>query len=122
VDKAAKPEPLRTLRQAHEALARSRPHLKAPLREWIAYYQRSAALYTEIAEIDRGHHHEALHMAEQAQESVKEIEEQIPPATARTCVIMRSDGVVVSRCECGRRDREAWAAQGVDAGARGVGA
>jgi hypothetical protein len=64
--------------QAREALARNRPRLKAPLEEWLAYYQRSAALYTEIAEIDRGHHHEALHMAEQAQDSAKEIEEQIP--------------------------------------------
>jgi hypothetical protein len=78
VDKAAKPGAPRTLRQAHEALARSRPLLKAPLREWLAYYQRSAALYAEIAEIDRGHHHEALHMAEQAQDSAKKIEAQIP--------------------------------------------
>jgi len=77
-DKAAKPEPPRTLRQAHEALTRSRPRLKAPLEEGLTYYQRSAALYTEIAEIDRGHHHEALHMAEQAQNSAKEIESQIP--------------------------------------------
>jgi hypothetical protein len=75
VDKATKP---RTLRQAHEALARSRPLLKAPLGEWLAYYQRSAALYAEIAEIDRGHHHEALHMVEQAQNSAKKIEAQIP--------------------------------------------
>jgi len=77
-DKAAKPGPPRTLRQAHEALARSRPRLKAPLGEWLAYYQRSAALYAEIVEIDRGHHHEALHMAEQAQNSAKEIAAQIP--------------------------------------------
>jgi hypothetical protein len=28
--------------------------------------------------IDRGHHHEALHMAEQAQDNAKEIEVQIP--------------------------------------------
>jgi hypothetical protein len=77
-NKAAKPESPRTLRQAHQALARSRPLLKAPLGEWLAYYQRSAALYAEIAEIDRGHHHEALHMAEQAQNSAKEIEAQIP--------------------------------------------
>jgi hypothetical protein len=77
-DKAAKPGPPRTLRQAHEALARSQPLLKAPLGEWLAYYQRSAALYAEIAEIDRGHHHEALHMAEQARDSAKEIAAQIP--------------------------------------------
>ena len=55
-----------------------RPGRKAPLGEWLAYYQRSAALYAEIAEIDRGHHHEALYMAEQARDSLNEIEAQIP--------------------------------------------
>jgi hypothetical protein len=77
-DEAAEPGSPRMLRQAHQQLARSRPRLQAPLGEWLAYYQRSAALYAEIAEIDRGHHHEALHMAEQAQNSAKEIAAQIP--------------------------------------------
>jgi hypothetical protein len=77
-DKAAKPGSPRTLRQVHEELACSRPCLQASLGEWLGYYQRAAALYAEIAEIDRGHHHEALYMAEQAQDSVKEIEAQIP--------------------------------------------
>ena len=31
--------------------------------EWLAYYQRSAGWYAEIAEIDRGHYHEALYIA-----------------------------------------------------------
>ena len=77
-DEAAKPGSPRTLRQAHEELVRSRPRLQAPLGEWLVYYQRAAALYAEIAEIDRGHHHEALYMAEQARDSVAEIEAQIP--------------------------------------------
>ena len=77
-NEAAKPEPPRTLREAHVALTRIQPRLKAPLAEWLAYYQRAAALYAEIAEIDRGHHHEALYMAEQARDSVAEIEAQIP--------------------------------------------
>jgi hypothetical protein len=77
-NEAAEPGSPRTLRQAHEELAGSRPRLQAPLGEWLGYYQRAAALYAEIAEIDRGHHHEALYMAEQAQDSVKEIEAQIP--------------------------------------------
>jgi hypothetical protein len=34
------------------------------LEQWQAYYHRSAVLYAEIAEIDRGHHHEALCWAE----------------------------------------------------------
>jgi hypothetical protein len=51
------PEPVipRTLVKAHEMLARIRPGRQAPLAQWLAYYQKSAALYAEIAEIDRGH-------------------------------------------------------------------
>jgi hypothetical protein len=54
----------RTLAEVHELLAGIRPRQKAPLAEWLAYYQRSVAVYAEVAEIDRGHHHEALFMAE----------------------------------------------------------
>ncbi|MGH3670275.1 MAG: AMED_5909 family protein [Pseudonocardiaceae bacterium] len=75
------PSPLestpRTLAEAHEALAPLRPRQKAPLTEWLAYYQRSAAVYAEVAEIDRGHHHEALFMAERERQSMKEIKAQI---------------------------------------------
>lgn len=83
-DKAAKPgPPPRTLVEAHAAVAHIRPDREAPLEEWRAYYRRSAALYAEIAEIDRGHHHEALCMAEQAQNSAREIEAQIPGGEGR---------------------------------------
>lgn len=51
----------RTLVQAHDYLVRIRPERGADRLEWLTYYQRSAALYAEIAEIDRGHHHEALY-------------------------------------------------------------
>jgi len=50
--------------QTHEALVRIRPGRDAPLVQWQAYYHRSAVLYAQIAEIDRGHHHEALYWAE----------------------------------------------------------
>jgi regulator of PEP synthase PpsR (kinase-PPPase family) len=66
-----------TLAEAHEELARIRPGRQAPLAEWLSYYQRSAALYAEIAEIDRGHHHEALSMVERERNSAKEIAAQI---------------------------------------------
>jgi hypothetical protein len=36
-----------------------------------------SALYAEIAEIDRGHHHEALFMAEQQRHRAKEIKTEI---------------------------------------------
>ena len=76
-DKAGEPGPPETLWQVHEVLGRERPLLSAPLGEWLTYHQRAVALYAEIAEIDRGHHHEALYMAEQAHDSIKEIEAHI---------------------------------------------
>ena len=54
----------RTLMEAHQALVCIRPGRDAPLEAWQVYYHRSAVLYAEIAEIDRGHHHEALYWAE----------------------------------------------------------
>ena len=77
VDKTAKPGPPRTLMQAHDALVRIRPKRDAPQAAWLAYYQRSVALYAELAEIDRGHHHECPYWAEREQEKAKEIAAQI---------------------------------------------
>ena len=71
------PQPPRTLTAAHNLLARIRPKSTASLEQWLAYYQRSSALYAEIAEIDRGHHHEALYWAERERESANEIKAQI---------------------------------------------
>jgi hypothetical protein len=63
--------------QAHNALVAIRPKSTAPLAAWKAYYERSVALYREIAEIDRGHHHEALYWAEREQHSADEIAARI---------------------------------------------
>lgn len=77
MDRTTKPVTPQTLVEAHEMLARIRPGRQAPLAEWLAYYQRSAALYVEIAEIDRGHHHESLYWADHDRERAKEIKAQI---------------------------------------------
>lgn len=74
---ARQPEPPRTLIQAHEALVRIRPKGNAPLAAWKSYYERSVALYREIAEIDRGHHHEALYWADREQKKATEITARI---------------------------------------------
>jgi hypothetical protein len=74
--------PPRSLAEAHEVVARIRPRQKAPLSEWLAFHQRSAALYAEVAEIDRGHHHEALFMAEREHQRVKEIKTEIASSAA----------------------------------------
>ena len=77
MDKATEPVVPRTLVEVHEVLARVRPGRQAPLAEWLAYYQRSSALYADIAEIDRGHHHESLYWADHERERVEEIKAQI---------------------------------------------
>jgi hypothetical protein len=77
MDKPTEPVMPRTLVEAHEALARVRPSRQAPLAQWLAYYQRSAALYAEVAEIDRGHHHESLSWADHERDRAKEIMAQI---------------------------------------------
>ncbi|MGH3767689.1 MAG: AMED_5909 family protein [Pseudonocardiaceae bacterium] len=74
------PDLPRTLAEAHEAVARIRPRRKAPLTEWLGFHQRSAAVYAEVAEIDRGHHHEALFMAERERHRVKEIKTEMVSA------------------------------------------
>jgi hypothetical protein len=76
-DETRKPLMPQTLSEAHEALTRIRPSRQAPLAEWLAYYQRSAALYAEVAEIDRGHHHESLYWADHQRERAKEIKARI---------------------------------------------
>jgi hypothetical protein len=76
-DKPTEPVIPRTLVKAHEMLARIRPGRQAPLAEWLAYYQKSATLYAEIAEIDRGHHHESLYWADHERERAEEIKAQI---------------------------------------------
>jgi hypothetical protein len=77
VNKTTDPALPRTLAEAHYAVASIRPPQKAPLAEWLAYHQQSAAIYAEVAEIDRGHHHEALFMAEHARQRLEDIKAQI---------------------------------------------
>jgi hypothetical protein len=77
MDKTRKAGAPQTLVEAHEALARIRPSRQAPLAQWLAYCQRSAALYAEVAEIDRGHHHESLYWADHERDRAKEIKAQI---------------------------------------------
>ena len=71
-------DPPQTLADAQHVVASSRPRQKAPLSEWLAYHQRAAAYYAEVAEIDRGHHHEALAMADEQRQFAMKIKAQIP--------------------------------------------
>jgi len=56
----------------------SNRRIQDALSEWLAYHQRAAAWYAEVSEIDRGHHHEALAMAEEQRQLVMKIKTQIP--------------------------------------------
>jgi hypothetical protein len=76
-DETTKPVMPQTLVEAHEELARIRPDRQAPLAQWLAYYQRSAASYAAVAEIDRGHHHESLYWADQQRQRAQEIKVRI---------------------------------------------
>ena len=65
------------LMQAHEVLSRERPADEAKPEVWLAYYRRSAAVYAEVAEIDRGHHHEALYWSSREERKALQIEERL---------------------------------------------
>jgi hypothetical protein len=106
--KDAEPNSPRALVEAHEAFARIRPPRKAPLGQWLSYYQRSAALYAEIAEIDRGHHHESLYWAEYARNQAQEIKAQI--SDEQTVAINQEGG------EADGENTDGGSATDVDAG------
>lgn len=84
VDEAAKPGPLRTLMQTHDELVRIRPGGDASLAVWLAYYQRSVALYEQIAKIDPFHEQEALYWAQRERHRAEEIATRIRAQRSRT--------------------------------------
>ncbi|GAB2984257.1 AMED_5909 family protein [Saccharothrix stipae] len=51
------------LKDAHEALTHLMPAPGASPEVWREFYLRSAEVYARVAEVDRGHHHEALYWA-----------------------------------------------------------
>ena len=63
--------------QAHELLSRERPVAEADPEVGLAYYPRSAEVYATVAEIDRGHHHEALYWSSREERKAREIEESL---------------------------------------------
>lgn len=52
------------------------PRPDASPRTWLTYYRRSAAVYQHVAEIDRGHFHEATFWATREREKAEAIENQ----------------------------------------------
>jgi hypothetical protein len=66
-----------TLRAAHEFVTKVMPAPTAPPAEWLEFRRRSAAVYARVADVDRGHHHEALYWAERELKVAEELMEQI---------------------------------------------
>ena len=62
-----------TLQGAHDALVKVMPAPEADRRQWRDFYLGSAEVYGRVAEIDRGHHHEALYWAKREREKGEEI-------------------------------------------------
>lgn len=71
-----KPEP-KTLRDAHEVVLERRPPTGANLSVWLAFRLGNARLYKAIADIDRGHHHEALYWAGYEERKADEISAEL---------------------------------------------
>jgi hypothetical protein len=69
------------LKQAHIVLSSERPASDAGADVWLAYYRRSAAVYAEVAEVDRWHHHEALYWASREERKAREIEDRLRKPT-----------------------------------------
>jgi hypothetical protein len=66
-----------TLERAHNAVAEVRPAAGEPAWQWLAYHRHAAAIYAEVADVDRTHHHEALAWAGVEREKVAELARQI---------------------------------------------
>ena len=63
----------RTLSEAHDdALARM-PDREAPVSAWVAFRRANARMYQAVADIDRGHHHEALYWSDRERREVEKL-------------------------------------------------
>jgi hypothetical protein len=68
-----------TLAEAHEALRCQRPERSADPREWVVFHRHSARVYSQTAEIDRQHRHEAFRCAGMEIRKARDIEHRINP-------------------------------------------
>ena len=52
-----------TLRAAHDMASGRRPARDASPSAWLAFHRSNERMYRAVADVDRGHHHEALYWA-----------------------------------------------------------
>jgi hypothetical protein len=68
-----------TLAEAHEVLWRQRPAREADPSEWVAFHRHSASVYTQTAEVDTRHRHEAIQCAGMEIRKARDIEHRLDP-------------------------------------------
>lgn len=73
-------EDVRSLQQAQELLSREWPGRDATPAAWLAHHRRAAELYAHVAEVDQGHHYEALHWAACARDEARAFSELLSKA------------------------------------------
>ncbi|OZM73630.1 hypothetical protein CFN78_08875 [Amycolatopsis antarctica] len=73
-----------TLFRAHEVLLSMRPDPAAPPARWRAFRLYSARIYRQVADVDRGHHHEALYFAQYERDLADELGRRIERSPAET--------------------------------------
>lgn len=72
--------------EAHELLIRLRPGHAAARETWLTYYRRSASVYAEVAEVDRGHHHEAMYWANRERAKATSLQAEISSGPGKPAV------------------------------------
>ncbi|WP_436502176.1 AMED_5909 family protein [Actinokineospora sp. HUAS TT18] len=70
-------------RPSQRAVSADRPPRDAPPSDWLTYHRRNAAVYAEIAEIDRGHHHEAIYWANRERARADEVQHELDRSTGQ---------------------------------------
>ncbi|WP_370968581.1 AMED_5909 family protein [Amycolatopsis sp. cg9] len=67
----------KTLLDAHEVVMDRRPPNDANPPVWLAFRLGNARLYKAVADVDRGHHHEALYWAGYEERNAGEISAEL---------------------------------------------
>ena len=73
-----------TLREAHDFVHRLRRAPDADSAVWRLFHQHSSRVYEHVADIDRGHHHEAMYWFGYEQRKAAEFADKSPKETTET--------------------------------------
>lgn len=71
---------VQSLSEAHDLLPRLMPRTDTDPAALRRFHEKSAAVYRRVAEVDRGHHHEALYWADRETRLAAEVDGARPGA------------------------------------------